>query len=144
MARAWTEAGYQDKVLRILEWLNMIPGSVSGAWFEFYGHRLAPPYPQVGVTPWTWSEMLMLLIIHFAGLRLQESSILIKPFFLPGIDVIQLKLLIREQYASLKLEKGPSPYPEQFHTDGTVIQASSREIELAYPDKNIDLHAYFY
>lgn len=144
VARAWTEAGCQDKVLRILEWLNTIPGSVSGAWFEFYGKRLAPPYPQVGVTPWTWSEMLMLLINHFAGLRLQESSILIKPFFLPGVDVMQLKLLIRKQYVSLKLEKRHPLYSEKFHTDGTVIQASSREIELAYPDKNIDLHAYFY
>lgn len=144
VARAWTEAGYQDKVLRILEWLNTIPGADSGAWFEFYGKRLAPPYPQVGVTPWTWSEMLMLLINHFMGLRLQENSILIKPFFLPGVDVMQLRLLIREQYVSLKLEKGPSPYSAQFRTGGTVIKASSREIELAYPDKNIDLHAFFY
>jgi len=144
IARAWTEAGYQDKVLRILEWLNTIPGAVSGAWFEFYGKRLSPPYPQVGVTPWTWCEMLMLLINHFIGLRLKEKSILIKPFFLPGVEVMQLRLLIREQYVSLKLEKGSSPHSENYFTDGTIIKASSHEIELAYPDKNIELHAYFY
>ncbi|MBN2244331.1 MAG: hypothetical protein JW755_00650 [Candidatus Aminicenantes bacterium] len=143
LARAWAEAGDQDKVIRIMEWLNTIPGAVSGAWFEFYGNRLSPPYPQVGILPWTWAEMLLLLISHFIGLNLKENSILIKPFFPQGVDHMQGIILIRGKRVTLTLEKSSSSHKGQIQTDGLILKSSSQEIELAYPDKDINLHALF-
>ncbi len=143
LARAWAEAGDQDKVIRVVEWLNTIPGAVSGAWFEFYGNRLSPPYPQVGILPWTWAEMLLLLISHFIGLNLKENSILIKPFFPQGVDHMETIVWIRGKRFTLTLEKGPSALKGQIKTNGLILKSSLQEIELAYPDKDINLHALF-
>ena len=53
IARAGIETGDHNKVWKILNWLNTIPGAISGSWFEMYGPRISPPYAQVGITPWT-------------------------------------------------------------------------------------------
>ncbi|UCF33797.1 MAG: hypothetical protein JSV78_00505, partial [Phycisphaerales bacterium] len=54
VARAYFEAGNDEKVWRILRWLGSVQGGKAGAWFEFYGSRPVPPCPQVGIIPWTW------------------------------------------------------------------------------------------
>ena len=50
------------QVWRVIRWLGLVPGAAAGSWFEFYGPRVAPPFPQVGVVPWTWAEMMFLLV----------------------------------------------------------------------------------
>ena len=52
VARACVETGDSARVWRVLRWLARTAGAPSGAWFEFNGPRLAPPFPQVGIIPW--------------------------------------------------------------------------------------------
>ncbi len=72
VARAGVEMGDFDNVWRTLEWMITIPGDISGSWFEMYGPRISPPYAQVGITPWTWAEMIILLIHHILGIQPEE------------------------------------------------------------------------
>jgi GH15 family glucan-1,4-alpha-glucosidase len=43
IARSYVETGNFEKMWRILQWLNKIPGALSGSWFEFY-HSADSPY----------------------------------------------------------------------------------------------------
>jgi hypothetical protein len=86
VARAAIDAGLPDRAWRVLHWLDRVAGAPAGSWFEFYGRRESPPCPQVGVIPWTWSEMLALLVGHVLGVRPQTGALRIRPRLLPGLD----------------------------------------------------------
>ena len=66
-------------------WLGRVPGSRAGSWFEFYGPRPVPPYPQVGIIPWTWAELVFLFVHHMLGVRPGDGWLgLHPPRLLPG------------------------------------------------------------
>jgi hypothetical protein len=95
VARAQFEAGNDRKVRRVLEWLGRLPGSRAGTWFEFYGPRPVPPYPQVGIVPWVWAEMLFLFIHHILGVRPSEKSLRLRPRLLRGLKSIEASVRLR-------------------------------------------------
>ena len=95
VARAAVETGDFANVRRILEWLSTVAGAKAGAWFEFYGKRIAPPFPQVGIIPWTWAEMVLLLVHHILGLRPEENGIRIRPRLLPGMGRVRASFPVR-------------------------------------------------
>jgi hypothetical protein len=103
IARAYQKMGNYDKVERVLNWLDKIPGSNSGSWFENYGERISPPYPQVGIPPWTWAEMIMLVIKDILGVEPERNHIRIKPVLLPSMDYIEATISIREMIIDLKI-----------------------------------------
>ncbi len=105
IARAALEAGDGRKARRVLDWLAGIPGAQAGTWFEFYGPRPVPPYPQVGVTPWTWAEMVFLFVHHVLGLRPGRDRILLRPRFLPGQSRLEASLRVRGTTIQVLLEK---------------------------------------
>ncbi len=87
IARACLETGEYDNFWRVLNWLSGVPGSISGAWFENYGPRLAPPFPQVGITHWSWSEFIMLTMRHIVKINPNGSEIQIEQSRLPGVEI---------------------------------------------------------
>jgi hypothetical protein len=86
VARAAVEAGVPERAWRVLRWLDAATGAAAGSWFEFYGPRSSPPYPQVGIIPWTWSEVLALLVGHVLGVRPEADGLRVTPRLLPGLD----------------------------------------------------------
>ncbi len=86
VARAALEVGRPEVAWRVLRWLDQAPGAPAGSWFEFYAEPESPPVPQVGVVPWTWSELLTLLVDHVLGVQTTEHHFHIHPRLLPGID----------------------------------------------------------
>ncbi|RMD96076.1 MAG: hypothetical protein D6814_12065, partial [Calditrichaeota bacterium] len=96
VARAYLEAGEPDRVWRVLRWLDTLPGAASGCWFEFYGPRPIPPYPQIGVVPWTWAEMLLLLVHHVVGFRPEGENLHWRPRLLPGMHRISGEIPLRK------------------------------------------------
>jgi len=133
IARAYTETENFNKVWRILRWLGSLPGSTAGSWFEFYGHRFAPPYPQVGIPPWTWAEMLILLIHHIIGIQPDVNFIRIRPKLLTGLEKTQTSLRVRDQQIELEIKKDPGIDTYQFQTDGTILKSLDREVHVMYP-----------
>jgi hypothetical protein len=132
VARAYAEMQEGEKVWEILNWLNTIPGSLSGSWFEFYGKRLAPPFPQVGITPWTWAEMIILLVYHIIGVRPDLDVLRIRPRLLPGIDKIQASFPIRDSRLFLEIHRKPPHEPLFVRASSEVLKRSETEIDIAY------------
>lgn len=132
IARACMESGDYENVWRILRWLNTIPGAQAGSWFENYGPRISPPYPQVGVVPWTWAEMLILLINHLVGIWPEENHIKIKPKLIPGVDNIAGEFPVRGSRLHLDIKKDPSVVALEFRTNAEVKQSSEHEIIVGY------------
>lgn len=139
VARAYTEMQDDRKVWRIFNWLNSLPGSLSGSWFEFYGKRLAPPFPQVGITPWTWAEMILLLVHHIIGIQPQAKHLCIRPKLLPGIERIQASFPIRNIRLDLDIQRRAQKGPLGVDSNSTIHRISEREVEMAYSKSDIQV-----
>jgi hypothetical protein len=127
VARAAVEAGESEPAWRVLRWLNSIPGSIPGSWFEFYGPRIAPPFPQVGVVPWTWAELVLLFVHHVLGVRPQEDAIHVRPRLLSGLTHVEARLPIRDGWLALDLCADAADAPCQTF----VVPYSSSETRLS-------------
>jgi hypothetical protein len=92
VARAAVEAGRPERAWRVLRWLDTATGAPAGSWFEFYGPRSSPPCPQVGIIPWTWSEVLALLVEHVLGVRPRAQGLHVAPRLLPGLEHASARL----------------------------------------------------
>jgi hypothetical protein len=142
LARAYLEMGEVEKVWRILNWLNTIPGSKSGSWFEFYGQRLAPPFPQVGITPWTWAEMLLLLVHHIVGIEPELDYLRIRPRLLPGIDQIEGQFPFREKQLNFKIQKVEKEQDIKFRSNCQIIESSNKDARISYLKEDIWIEAF--
>jgi len=139
VARAYAEAGRYDRVWRILHWLDTMPGSSSGTWFEFYGEPHAPPFAQIGLTPWTWAEMLMLLVSHVMGIRPEHDRLRVRPRLLPGLDRIQASFPLRGGSLEITIRRKGHEGPLSVDSDAPVLQTGEDYVELAYPDGDLHL-----
>lgn len=139
VARAAVESGDPEKVVRILEWLDTIPGSRSCAWFENYGERVSPPYPQVGVPPWMWAEIIMLVVHHIVGVRPGERGVLIRPRLLPGMDTIDARLKMKGHDLRLRIVRDRDARSIGVETDGEVIELSTESVLIAGPEGDISM-----
>jgi len=134
IARAYAELGDFDKVWRVLRWLESLPsGRTSGAWFEFYGERLAPPFPQVGIVPWTWAEMIFLLVNHFLGVRPEVDRLRLKPRLPPGLGRVEARLPLRRGFLNLEMECGKGGGLSQVRASTEIVERSEEEVSLSYP-----------
>ena len=95
VARAALEAGDAAAARRVLDWLGRVPGARAASWFEFYGPRPVPPYPQVGIIPWTWAEMIFLFIHHLLGVRPSDGALRLRPRLLAGQERMEADLTVR-------------------------------------------------
>jgi hypothetical protein len=105
VARAAVEAGQGRTARRVLEWLARVPGSRACSWFEFYGPRPVPPYPQVGIVPWTWAEIVFLAVRHLAGVRPAPAALRLRPRLIPGLDRMEADLPVREGRLELSVRR---------------------------------------
>jgi len=141
IARAAVERREFNKVWKILNWLNEIPGSVSGAWFEMYGPRISPPYAQVGITPWTWAEMLMLCVNHILGISLTERAICFRPRLVPGIKNIRASFPLRNHRIHFDIRVDANVASPQYWADLDYVQIREHSMMIPYPDRDINIKA---
>jgi hypothetical protein len=103
VARAAVEAGNADRAWRILRWMTTTAGAPAGSWFEFNGPRIAPPFPQVGVIPWTWAELVLLFVHHVLGVRPAADGIHVRPRLLAGLQRVEARVPVRDGWLQLDL-----------------------------------------
>ena len=137
IARAGVEMGLFDKVWRILNWLDTVPGAGAGTWFEFYGKRLAPPFPQVGIVPWTWAEMVILFVHHILGVQPQEGGLRLRPKLLPKLNRISGSFPLRNGRLELTVARADKASRAAFRADGRILAASRDEAFLPYPVRDL-------
>lgn len=124
ITRAYYEHGQDDKVWRALNWLHSLLGAVSGSWYEFYGPRVSPPCPQVGIVPWTWAEMLMLFVHHIWGLRPRDNSLTVRPRLLAGMDKMAGTFKIRNSTIHLQVQRAAAGEPPSCLIDDNAFDYS--------------------
>ncbi len=123
VARAALEAGDDAKVWRVLRWLDAVPGAQAGTWFEFYGRRLAPPFPQVGIVVWNWAELIVLYVQHILGVRPQEHGVCIRPRLPAGLPSAQATLTIAGRRLTLRVRRGRGGKSAKITVNGRVRPA---------------------
>jgi hypothetical protein len=133
VARALFETGNDRGVRRVLDWLGRLPGARAGTWFEFYGPRPVPPYPQVGVVPWVWAEMLFLFIHHILGVRPSEHDFLFRPRLLRGLPWLKASLRVRGGRLDVLLRKARRGEEPAFWTGRTYHPYKKTGIVLPFP-----------
>ncbi len=133
MARAYAEAGNDEKVWRALRWLNDIHGGKAGAWFERYGPSITPPAPPVCVVGWTWAEISLLYIHHFAGFRPEIDRLIIRPKPLKGIATLHTTQTVRGAQVDLIVNTGT--VTPGATVNGKPVAMKEGKIELPFPKK---------
>jgi hypothetical protein len=108
VARALVEARDSARTWRILRWLAATDGSASGAWFEFNGPRIAPPFPQVGIVPWTWAEVILLVLHHVLGVRPDAGGVRVRPRLLAGMRGVDARIPVRNGWLHLEIRADAS------------------------------------
>ena len=141
IARAYLEAGEEAKVRRVLRWLGRAAGARAGTWFEFYGPRPVPPYPQVGIVPWNWVEMLILLLHHLVGVRPEWGGLRLRPRLLKGLAGYRASLRVRDVRVSLTVEKS-GHRRAGFEVDGRRFSYAEEGLCLPYPRSDIQVKAW--
>jgi hypothetical protein len=141
IARAYMETGNLAKVWRVLKWLDSIPGAKAASWFESYAARLSPPFPQVGITPCTWAEMILLLVHHMLGVRPEPEHIRFRPKLLPEIGKIRGSLPLRDFRLHLNIKRVAGKTEPTFKSDTIFIRSSAEEILIPYSQEDIIIRA---
>lgn len=137
IARAYYEAGNDEKVWRALNWLLKAPGGRAGAWFECYADRPVPPLPPLGIVPWTWAEIVMFNVHHLLGVRPSLNEFVIHPRLLSGVDKMKTSLVMRGQTIDLtlvKTEKEPSA-----SVNGKNVPLVNGELRLPLPKTSLKI-----
>jgi hypothetical protein len=146
VARAAIDAGQPDRAWRVLRWLDTVPGAAAGSWFEYYGFRAAPPFPQVGVIPWTWSEMLALFVHHVLGIRLGERHVRIAPRLLPGLPHVSASIPIQDGRLEISIQCTSdvvAPIARTRYGDGSVIETTGGDVAVPYGAKTVRIDFVF-
>lgn len=141
IARAAVEAGDGEKVWRVLRWLGAVPGAKAGTWFEFYGRRLAPPFPQVGIVVWNWAELIILYVQHILGVQPQEHGLRLRPRLLSGTRGAEATLLLRGRRLTLHLKRKTGRGGASFHTAAKVLEERAGEVVLDYGSQPLTVRA---
>jgi len=139
IARAYHEAGNNEKVWRALQWLLGCQGGNSGSWFEFYGERPTPPLPPVGIVVWTWAEVVALFIHHVLGVRPSPGTLTLRPRLLSGIDNIKATLKLRGRNIGVKLVRDKRQFA-LINGKRRPLEQGTMNIPIPESDVSIEMH----
>ncbi len=133
VARAHAEAGNDDKVWRVLDWLTNLPTGKSGSWFEHLGSSITPPAPPVGIVGWVWYEIMALYTQQIAGFRPELNNLVVNPHLLTGIDDLRATFIVRKIPVTLHVvrTKGDS----SARVNGKNIVVKDGAIKIPYPSQ---------
>jgi len=135
MARAYVEAGNDEKVWRALRWLGDIHGGKAGAWFERYGPSITPPAPPVCIIGWPWAEMSMLFVHHIAGIRPGIDRLVIRPRLIKGISTLRTTQTVRAADIELTVRTGAGK--QRAAVNGKKVEMKDGKMEIPYPKPGV-------
>jgi hypothetical protein len=133
LARAFTEAGMDEKAWRALRWVYGIHGGKAGAWFERMGPSITPPAPPVCVVGWVWAELNLLFVRHFAGVRPEIDRLTIRPRLLKGMKGVRGEMNIRGAKIGVVVRAGTGT--QRAAVNGKAVEMREGMVTLSYPKK---------
>ncbi len=102
---------------------------------------LAPPFPQVGILPWTWAEIVILFVHHILGVRPEELGLRIRPRLLSGLKGARATLPFQNGRLELEIGKAPRGAAPRFRSDTVVLESGPADALLAYPGRDFKVEA---
>jgi hypothetical protein len=135
IAQANLQAGNEERVWRVLEWLQTVPGALSGSWYEIYGDRPVPPYAQIGIIPWAWAEIIKFFIHHLFGIRPNRRELVIRPRLLKGLQRAGCRVRIHGIALSLTLERSENKQ-KGYSIDGEFTEVEEPYLKTDLPKTN--------
>jgi cellobiose phosphorylase len=133
VARAYAEAGNDDKVWRVLDWLTNLPTGKSGSWFEHLGHSITPPAPPVGIVGWIWYEIMALYVHQIVGLRPELDRLVVRPRPIRGLDNIRSTHIVRNTKVSIHIRR--SKEKSSASVNGKEVTLKDGALSIPYPSK---------
>jgi hypothetical protein len=133
LARAFTEAGMDEKAWRALRWVYDIHGGKGGAWFERMGPSITPPAPPVCIVGWVWAELNLLFVQHFAGVRPGIDRLQIRPRLLKGMKGLNGEVRVRGAEISLAFRAGTGA--QRAAINGKPAEMRDGALVLNFPKK---------
>ncbi len=137
VARAYAEVRDDAKVWRILRWLSETRGGEAGAWFENHGPRFAPPFPQVGIVPWTWAELASLVIHHLVGVRPDGQGVTLCPWLLEGLTEMDASLRVGGHRLDLAVRRASSPVDRGGRVGGVILPWGESGVRIPRPETDV-------
>ncbi len=137
MARAYMEMRKYDKVERVAQWLARLPQYESGSYFEMYGARIAPPYAQNGIIPWTWAEILMLVMKNILGFQLEENAFRFRPRLLPQMAQVTGSLPFRDRRIFFSFAQDRGITHPQYKVDSKPVDAMGESVSIPFAGRDI-------
>ena len=135
VARASIEAGDMAGAARVLDWLGRVPGGRAAAWPEFYGPRPVPPYPQIGIIPWTWAEMIFVFVHHLLGVRPAGTAVRVRPRLLPGNGRMDADIPVRGARLELSVRRARPRETPHFSIDGRRLPYHLFGVAVELPER---------
>jgi hypothetical protein len=133
VARAHSEAGNDEKVWRVLQWLTDLPTGKSGSWFEHLGHSITPPAPPVGIVGWIWYEIMALYVQQIVGVRPELDRLVIRPHLLQGLNEIHSTHIVRKLKVSVHVQR--SNRKTSARVNGRELAVKDGAIAIPYPSQ---------
>lgn len=140
LARAYFEAGNDEKVWRALDWLLKAPGGKAGAWFECYVDRPVPPLPPLGIVIWTWAEIVEFFVHHLLGVRPTPKTLMIRPRLLQGLDGIKAKVVVRGREIILDLKRTTTEARATVNRKKVNLQDGALILPLPKQNLTVEMH----
>ena len=137
IARAYLERRECDKVWQVIDWLASLPQYPSGAFFEMYGDRIAPPYAQNGIVPWVWAEMIMLVVKNILGFQPEEDAIRIRPRLLPGFNGAKGVVPFRDHRVFFRFTAEERIDRPRFEVNAKPVEADGDCVRVPFADGDI-------
>ena len=123
MAEAELRTGAVEAARETTSWLHE-RAAEAGTWMEYYGERLSPPYPPIGIILWGWGQYLLLAIRGWYGLRIEPTHLFLEPRVTPW----RLQLQISGHQLSIAVNG-----TEHATINGEVIPCHDGAIRVALP-----------
>ena len=133
VARAHAEAGNDEKVWRVLDWLTNLPTGKSGSWFEHLGPSITPPAPPVGIVGWIWYEIMALYVHQIVGLRPELDRLTVRPRLIKGLNDINSTHIVRKINVSIHIRR--SNEKTSARVNGKEVAVKDGGISIPYPSK---------
>lgn len=137
IARAWLEAGEAGKAMRVLRWMESVPGGRTGTWFEYYGPRPVPPLPPVAVIPWIWAEVVTLMVHHVVGVRPDPEGLTIRPRLLEGLDDVRAAVRVGGHPLHVRVRRGGGA--SGAFVDGRQVEWREGEMRCPRPEREMQV-----
>jgi hypothetical protein len=139
IARAYLERREWDKVWRVIDWLASLPQYPSGAFFEMYGNRIAPPYAQNGIVAWSWAEIIMMVVKNILGFQPEEDAIRIRPRLLSRFKVAKGAVPFRGHRILFQFTADESIDRPRFEVNAKAAEAEGDGVRVPFGDADIHI-----